>query len=180
MTNKARKRSQTKSAQSHGHVKRNRSMRVPKPLWERVQSEAARLGLSAQEYLNLLLSLAETLRSGLVQNGVVDGKPLLLLMENPLFRTMLQWACQSAASIANADDAETETHPPRASAAPGARAPDSYTAPERFPAGEAPRWLYPGPGTPGTPQPNQNPPSAWPHSVAPRPPSAPTGPYWLE
>jgi hypothetical protein len=91
--------------------------RLPNEVHRRLRREAKSLGLSTNEYLNLLLSLAETMRAGLLRGGTVDGKLLLLLVDNPLFRSLLQLACQSAMNAVEgnsgtsdpSEEAETET-----------------------------------------------------------------------
>ncbi|WP_067922165.1 hypothetical protein [Alicyclobacillus shizuokensis] len=87
---------------------KRRARPLPADIRQRLHREASLLGMNTEEYLNLLLTLSETLRSALAEEDGINAKPLLELMQNPWFRTMLQWACKSAVSIANGDGESSE------------------------------------------------------------------------
>ncbi|WP_067931598.1 hypothetical protein [Alicyclobacillus kakegawensis] len=138
---------------------RRKAQPLPAGIRPRLNREASRLGMNTEEYLNLLLTLSETLRGALAQEDHIDAKPLLELMQNPWFRTMLQWVCKSAVSIANGNGEPSEVdegqHPPQAPDTP----PRQPMGPAMPPYAERPRAAdervhETGPALPGPPQPH--------------------------
>lgn len=127
----------------------------------KIVREAKSLGMSANEYMRLMLTLSSTLRENLHLDAGLKPKDLLKLVENPMFSMLIQWLAKNALSTIKeqADVSPTVPTPE----------PSSPDAPQSVPPqGHQPPWnMYPysppqlAPGRqipqalPATPQPWQ-------------------------
>jgi hypothetical protein len=109
-----------------------------------IRKEAKALGLTAGEYLRLLIALSKSLRKGLLQEQTFDARALLQLAESPLFATLIQYVAQSASTMVT-QDADEES--PSAEARKPSEAPPPPSQP---PSSPSEPWAARSPAPPHT------------------------------